>query len=94
MNKRQKKKAFKKKYGYNPPRKLTTYKIYLATKAIMKIWNVIKSILATIAKVIEHIFARLSKKQKLMLIEQVNKGHIVPTQAGGGYKCLPGGENQ
>lgn len=81
MNKRQKKKEFKKKYGYNPPKKITVYKIHLATKAVVKIWNVIKSILVRIGKAIEQIFARLSKKQKLILIEQVNKGHIVPTQA-------------
>lgn len=81
MNKRQKKKLFKKEYGYNPPKKITVYKIHLATKAVVKIWNVIKSILVRIGKAIEQIFARLSKKQKLMLIEQANKGHIVPAQS-------------
>ena len=82
MNKRQKKKEFKKKYGFNPPRKSTTYKIHMATKAVVKIWNVIKSILVRIGKAIEQVFARLSEKWKLMRIEQFNKGHIVPTQPG------------
>lgn len=88
MNKRQKKKAFKKKYGYNPPRKLTAYKIHLAAKAVVKVWNIIKSTLAKIGNAIERIFTRFSIKQKLMLIEQVNKGHTVPAQAG--IKYLPG----
>lgn len=82
MNKRQKKKEFKKRYGFNPLRKSTTYKIHLATKAVVKIWNVIKSILVRIGKAIEQVFARLSEKWKLMRIEQFNKGHIVPTQPG------------
>ena len=70
MNKRQRKKAFKRKYGCNLPVKSTTYKIYLAAKAIVKIWNVIKGMLERIGKSIEQIFARLSKKQKLMLIQE------------------------
>ncbi len=82
MNKRQKKKAFKKKYGYNPPKKLTTYKIYLVIKVAVQIWNVIKITLVRIGKAIEQVFARLSEKWKLMRIEQFNKGHIVPTQPG------------
>ena len=44
MNKRQKKKAFKKKYGVNPPKNISASRIEQAAKCLITIWERIKNV--------------------------------------------------
>lgn len=56
MNKRQKKKAFKKKYGFNPPKGVPVSKAEQAIKVFInifiKVWKLAETILAEIVDIL------------------------------------------
>lgn len=83
MNRRQAKKAYKKKYGHNPPKKGVRFQRKLVIKAMEELTGVMKSVFETMKKMCEAAVQAVNETTTMMatitLLEELDRYRAIGT---------------